>query len=56
MFENPFKKTNNEEKEIKKVELAPEVDHRTGIVRTKKDAEEERQRRIEDPSRYRDIR
>ncbi|MBN2197686.1 hypothetical protein JW698_00590 [Candidatus Wolfebacteria bacterium] len=59
MFENPFKNKetskNNEKENKKEKKFAPEIDRRTGVVLTGKEVREEREKRIEDPFRYRDL-
>ncbi len=40
----------------KKIELSPEADQETGLVCTKKEVEEERKKKLLDPTRRRDLR
>ncbi|MDP3015085.1 MAG: hypothetical protein Q8N28_01585 [bacterium] len=56
-FKNPQEIKDPEEtiETKKKVEFAPESDHSTGVVRAKKEFEEERRKKLNDPSRWRDL-
>ncbi|MFH1346795.1 MAG: hypothetical protein ABIH10_00915 [Spirochaetota bacterium] len=62
MFEKIFNH-GEQPKEIKEPEeqaetqsAVGEIDPRTGVVLTKKEATEKREKNIEDPTRYRDLR
>ncbi len=43
-----------EKTEERKTEIDDETDNKTGLVRTKEEAEEERRKRLEDPTRWRE--
>ncbi len=57
MFEKISDILNNkpiEKTEEEKTEIDDEIDNKTGLVRTKKEAEEERKKRLDDPTRWRE--